>query len=103
MHMQLTIPPQYASSRNVVPEDLVAMENTNGKHRLVMFHDSFAVRGSLRENLGECFCRSAFTSIPPEAQSLELLVDQEHPDIVIEEMVERKLKNTPSDGASDEE
>ncbi len=101
-HMPLTIPQQYASSRNVMPEDQVTMENASGTHRLLMFHDSFAVRGSLREDLGECFYRSAFTSILPDAQSLELLVGQEHPDIVIEELVERKLKNTPTD-TSDED
>jgi alginate O-acetyltransferase complex protein AlgJ len=103
IRMQLIFPVQHASSQGIAPEDQVAMENAKGKYRLVMFHDSFAVRGGLREHLGECFSRSAFTSITPDAESLEWFVEQEHPDLIIEEMVERKLKNTPSHGLSDEE
>jgi len=96
VRMPLTLPAEYASSRGFAPEDHVAMESEKGKHRLLMFHDSFAVRGGLREHLGECFRRSAFTSTIPDMQSIELLVEQEHPDVVIEQMVERKLKDTPS-------
>lgn len=101
VHMPLTLPSQYASSQGLASEDQVAMECEKGKHRLLMFHDSFTVRGGLRENLGECFRRSAFTSAIPDMQSLEMLVDQEHPDVVIEEMVERKLKDTPSSHSDD--
>jgi len=102
VHMPLTLPEPYASSRGLVPEDQVALECEKGKRRLLMFHDSFAVRGGLREHLGECFRRSAFTSATPDMESLELSVEQEHPDVVIEEMVERKLKDIPSSRSDDE-
>jgi len=92
---RLEIPGQYEWNRSIVPEDQVAVENAEAKHRLLLFHDSFAARGGLRERLSLHFRRSAFTSIQPEQRFLELLVEQEKPDIVIEEMVERKLKDTP--------
>ena len=94
--IQLTIPEGYDRTRSIVPEDLLVMENQKAKHQLLLFHDSFAVRGNLREHLGELFLRSAFTPIEPDARFLELLTEQEHPDIVIHEIVERKLRDLPS-------
>ena len=93
---QLVMPGGYNWTQSIVPEDQVVMENEKAKYRLLLFHDSFAIRGGLREHLGEIFLRSAFTSIEPEARYIELLTEQEHPDIVIHEMVERKLRDPPS-------
>jgi alginate O-acetyltransferase complex protein AlgJ len=93
---QLDIPGEYEWTRSIVPEDQIIIENEKGKHRLLMFHDSFTVRGGLRELLGEMFQHSAFTSIAPEEQVLELLIKQEQPDVVIYEIVERKLRDMPS-------
>lgn len=95
-HEQLTIPEEYDGTRSIVPENLMVMENEKAKQRLLLFHDSFAVRGDLREHLGELFNRSAFTPAEPNARFLELLTEQEHPDIVIHEIVERKLRDLPS-------
>lgn len=92
---RLEIPGQYDWNRSIVPEDQVAVENAEAKHRLLLFHDSFAARGGLRERLSLHFRRSAFTSIQPAQQFLEPLVEQENPDVVVEEMVERKLKDAP--------
>ena len=92
----LNIPNGYEWTRSIVPEDQVVMENEKSKYRLLLFHDSFAVRGGLREHLGEIFVRSACTSIEPNERFLELLIEQEHPDVVIHEIVERKLRDPPS-------
>ena len=93
---QLVMPGGYEWTASIVPEDQVVMENEKARYRLLLFHDSFAVRGGLREHLGEIFQRSVFTSIEPDIRFLELLTEQEHPDIVIHEIVERKLKDPPS-------
>ena len=93
---QLVMPGGYNWTSSIVPEDQVVMENEKAKYRLLLFHDSFAVRGGLREYLGELFLRSAFTPIEPDERFLELLTEQEHPDVVIHEIVERKLRDPPS-------
>jgi alginate O-acetyltransferase complex protein AlgJ len=93
---QLNIPGGYEWTRSIAPEDQIIIENEKGKHRLLMFHDSFTTRGGLRELLGELFKHSTFASIDPEEQFLELLIKQEQPDVVIYEIVERKLRDLPS-------
>jgi alginate O-acetyltransferase complex protein AlgJ len=99
--MVLTVPAQHAGDRTFAPGGLCALENPHAKHRLVMFHDSFGVFGGLREYIGEHFYRAVFVSGPLNAQSLEWLVEQEHPDIILEEIVERKLRDVPSDSSED--
>jgi hypothetical protein len=101
--MPLTVPAQYAGDRTIAPGGVTALENPHAKHRLVMFHDSFGVFGSLREYLGEHFCRAVFVSGRLNARSLDWLVEQEHPDIVLEEIVERRLRDVPSDSSGDNE
>ena len=92
---QLEVTGQHDQSRSIVSEDVVVVENGDTKHRLLFFHDSFGTHGGLRERLSLHFRRSASTSIPPEQQFLTLLVEQENPSVVVEEMVERKLKDIP--------
>jgi len=96
LHQQLLIPNKYSRINSVATEDQMVMENEKGKYRLVLFHDSFSIRGGLREIMGELFVRSAFTTIETDRESLELLIEKEHPDIVIQEIVERKLRDLPS-------
>lgn len=96
----LQIPDPYDRNHSIVPEGQVAVENAEGTYRLLLLHDSFAVHGGLQERLSLHFRRSAFAWIQPEDRFLELWVEQENPDVVIEEIVERKLKDTlpaPSD------
>ncbi|MBN2313744.1 MAG: hypothetical protein JXM79_07420 [Sedimentisphaerales bacterium] len=92
---QFIMPDGYDWTQSIVPEDQLVMENTNAKHRLILFHDSFAVRGGLRELLGETFARGVFTSID-FSERLEPLLKQEQPDIIIHEIVERKLRDLPT-------
>jgi len=93
---QLTAPGGYNWTRSIVAEDQAAAEKDEKQSRLVMFHDSFAYYGGLRERLNAIFLRSAFSAHEPDARCLELLVEREHPDVVIHEVVERKLKDLPS-------
>jgi hypothetical protein len=66
------------------PEMLVAFDNPKRKGRLLVFHDSFFAAG-LRDYLSEHFARSAFLQIPLHQSTLEAMVQQERPDLVIEE------------------
>ncbi len=101
--VELPLAGQYAGSQHISPEHMVATENPRARHRLLMFHDSFGVRGGLCEYLGEHFARSMFVLAALEAQLLESLVEQEQPDILVEEIVERRLKDVPSHFFADEE
>lgn len=94
--LKLELPDQYPWPESVKANDQLAMENKTAKHRLLFFHDSFSVEGGLREYLGEHFSRSAFVPVEIDGFCLKLMVEQEHPDIVIEEIAERKLKDVPS-------
>jgi hypothetical protein len=93
--IELILPNQYAWPRHVKTNKQLAMENKSSKHRLLLFHDSFAERGGLRELLGEHFSRSAFVPVRTDIDCFELLVAQERPDVVIEQIVERKLNDKP--------
>ena len=94
--VNLTLPDQYPWPKHIIPDRQVAMENKNAKHRLLFFHDSFGNHGGLQEYIGEHFSRSAFVPAPLDCNCLKLMVEQEHPDIVIEEIAERKLIEVPS-------
>jgi len=93
--VNLILPNQYPWPKQIIPDRQVAMENKNAKHRLLFFHDSFGNHGGLPEYIGEHFSRIAFVPVGFENDCLELMVEQEHPDLVIQELVERKLKKLP--------
>jgi alginate O-acetyltransferase complex protein AlgJ len=94
--VNLTLPDHYPWPKHIIPDRQLAMENKNAKHRLLFFHDSFGNHGGLQEYIGEHFSRTAFVPAHVDSSCLELMVKQEHPDIVIEEIVERKLKDLPT-------
>lgn len=76
-----------------LPYKQITFENKNAKHRLLLFHDSFGNFGGFREYLAEHFFSSTFIHAHINKNCLELMVKQEHPDIVIEEIVERNLED----------
>lgn len=84
-----------AGGATILPERLVVLENPQARRRLVMFHDSFTAIGGLREHLAEHFSRSIFIVGAFDDDVLNSFVEQEHPDVVIEEVVERKIDDDP--------
>jgi alginate O-acetyltransferase complex protein AlgJ len=92
---QLTAPGGYTWTRGIVSEPQAVSENERQAYRLLLFNDSFAYYGGLQERLNAIFLRSAFSADEPDARCLEALIEQQHPDIVIHEVVERKLKDLP--------
>ncbi len=78
----------------------VAFENPEAEHTLLMVHDSFFA-GFMQIILAEHFARSVSVRINLELdhERLLTLVEQEKPDVVIEERVERLLKLPPRDHA----
>lgn len=95
-----TLPSQHPWPRHIVPNKQVAMENRNAKYRLLFYHDSFGTHGSLPEYIGEHFSRVSFVPLNLDNDYLKLMVEQERPDVVIQEIVERKLDEVPSPGPS---
>jgi hypothetical protein len=93
-----TLPSQHSWPRHITPNKQEAMENKNAKHRLLFYHDSFGTHGSLQEYIGEHFSRTSFIPLNLDNDFLEVMVEQERPDIVIQEIVERKLDELPSPG-----
>ena len=98
--VNLTLSDEHQWPEHIVRNQVAAMENQNAKHRLVFFHDSFGNHGGLQEYIGEHFSRIAFVPIGFENDCLELMVELEKPDLVIQELVERKLGEVPSPGPS---
>ncbi|MCD6326874.1 hypothetical protein J7M28_04905 [bacterium] len=74
----------------------LATENERGKHRLLLFHDSF-FRFAPRESLFEHFRRSVRIVLRPDFELFKLMVEQEAPDVVIEQRVERVLPSIPTE------
>ncbi len=69
-----------------------------GKHRVVVFHDSFMRTGCPDRDhipLAEVFAHSLFIGHRPNIQLIETIVEREHPDLVIQELVERHLSGPP--------
>ena len=96
--VEAVLPDTHQWPEHIIRNRMVAMENHNAGHRLVFFHDSFGNHGGLQEYLGEHFSRIAFVPIDFENDCLDLVVEREQPDIVIQELVERKLGQVPSPG-----
>jgi len=82
-------PPEHPSRKPL------ATERSGRTGRLLMFHDSFAAH-CLRDYLAEHFGRCVFLSMKPDFQALELMVRQERPQVVIEEWVERTVRQVPA-------
>jgi alginate O-acetyltransferase complex protein AlgJ len=75
-----------------------ALESPGTSGRLLVFHDSFmraATVDPYMEEIAEHFSRSTFIAGRPEGNWLAVLVDREHPTVVIEERVERYLGFIP--------
>ncbi len=89
--MKLKLPENYPWPEYISKSRQFAYENEKGTGRLLLFHDSFGVEGKFRRRLGEKFARSAFVAIQPDFRCLKLMVEQQQPDVVIQEVVERNL------------
>lgn len=94
--VNLVLPDDYSWPRNVKPDRQIAMENPDAKLKCVLFHDSFGSNGGFRKYLAEHFKKIAFVPAYPDLECLKLLVEQEKPDLVIIEIVERKLGEPPA-------
>lgn len=70
----------------------IATETQGARHRLLIFHDSFWTYGELYKLTAEHYSRMVCVDGIADMDTLKVLVELEHPDIVIEELVERKLK-----------
>lgn len=85
---------------HIDPNNSFAYENPLKKHSMVLFHDSFGCHGGFDKYLAEHFKRTTPVAVQPNHKCLELIIEQEKPDIVIQEMAERKLRKVPKkDGA----
>jgi alginate O-acetyltransferase complex protein AlgJ len=78
--------------RDDIARQQIATEREDSKHRLLIFHDSFWTRGELYKLAAEHFSRMVCVDGIADMAILKVLVELEHPDIVIEELSERKLK-----------
>ena len=74
----------------------IATETKGSKRRLLIFHDSFWTRGELYKLTAEHFSRIVCVDGIADTNILKVLVEFENPDIVIEEIAERKLKDIVS-------
>ncbi len=74
------------------PELIITSCRSNGKSALI-FRDSFFTR--LRPFVSEHFSRTVYTTALPEIETLERMVRDYSPDVVLEERVERYLKVLP--------
>lgn len=79
-----------------IPNNWLATENKNGLYSLLFLHDSFGQHGKLQEYLSENFSRCVFIPITLDFSFLKSISEQEKPDIVIEEIAERKLRDIPN-------
>jgi hypothetical protein len=70
-----------------------AFENPKGRRRLLVFRDSFMNHAPM-VSLAENFRHSVFIEVwpGPDFQALRSMVEQERPDVVVEECLERKLR-----------
>lgn len=83
--------------------EIAVAANPEGRGRALIFVDSFGARGQFRELLAEHFARTVFVSANPSNRNLALMIQAEKPDVVIEEIVERKLKDPPEEVFSEEQ
>jgi hypothetical protein len=72
----------------------LAMERPDCKGRLLLFHDSFLYE--YRQYLAEHFGRSVCLWMQSDFQVMKLMVEQERPSIVVDELVERAISQPPA-------
>ena len=94
--IELVLPEDYPWPRHMTAVPQWAMENKYANHRLLFFHDSFGLYGNLLELIADHFLRTVFIPLRPDMNCLKMMIEIERHDIVIEEIVERKLKDPPS-------
>lgn len=87
------LPPKDIWGRKV---ELHAYEGPAGKPRLLMFIDSFTTK-LFQQCLARHFSRSLFILASPSLETMKVVVAEEKPDIVIEQVVERFLGLVPAD------
>ncbi len=92
----LTLPANYPWPRHIQPDQQVSMENPNAEIKSILFHDSFGDHGGFKEYLAEHFRKISFVSTYPDIECLRLVVEQEKPDLVIIQTVERELDTPPA-------
>jgi hypothetical protein len=87
------------------PQMSYALETPGQSRRLLVFHDSFLtfpLFSPESQPLATHFARSYFAWLPPSQEALERFAEWEHPDVVVEERVERLLRNPPPPVAPEE-
>ncbi len=94
-YVDFVIHAKYPQIQQMLNNNKFATENKNGVYRLLFLHDSFGEHGKLREYLSETFSRSVFIPVTLDNSFLKSITEQENPDIVIEEIAERKLRDIP--------
>jgi hypothetical protein len=95
LNADITIHMQYPHLKQIINNNTFATENKNGAYRLLFLHDSFGDHGKLREYLSETFSRCVCFPVTLDNSFLKSITEQEKPDIVIEEIAERKLRDVP--------
>ena len=78
---------------------LMGFQNEKGLLRALIFHDSFIYTGIPERNqtpFRDTFAQSAYLGAYPSDAQFQALLDQEKPDIVIEERVERFVSGVPA-------
>ena len=93
---ELILPPERPHLTQTLDSSKLAMENKNGKHHLLVLEDSFGEHGGFRQYLSEQFFRSVFLPVTLEPATIRSIIEQEKPDVVIEEFAERRLKDVPT-------
>ena len=93
-YVDFNIRAQYPQLKHI-PNNKLATENKNGAYHLVFLHDSFGEHGKLRDYLSENFSRSVFVPVTLDFSFLKSISEKEKPDIVIEQIAERKLRDVP--------
>jgi hypothetical protein len=86
------------SSADGLARPPVGLENSRGRGRLLCFHDSFylaGVRPRDQQLMAAHFARSVFLWMRPTNRQFLDWVEQEHPDVVIEQRAERLLASVP--------
>jgi alginate O-acetyltransferase complex protein AlgJ len=95
----LTLPPGFMVPGQYVRRSRLATLDPAGRGRLLVFSDSFLDTGFDQTSLLPLmrpFKRSVFVIMPADSRVFGPLVEQEHPDVVIEELAERMIALGPS-------
>lgn len=92
----LLLPQNYPWPSHMLAQPQTMFNNEKASPRLLLFHDSFGPAGNLTNYIAEHFRSTVCLPLRSDQKCLEIMVQQENPDIVIEQMVERKFIKPPA-------